>query len=422
MVWTMLYNLAFAGFAFADPVNFDASISTHNTVNTGGGTATSTNNQNQNQGQEQDASSSATTIVRQNLPEVGFVGFLNPGTPIVGTEWKFWYKKIHSRLTMKKIGMAHYGFHLSDLWISNWGGRVEFTPQGESLPRNNDDVLVAHYWPEDLPNEGDEILGSVIVVGKADVDDIAFVTDGALACKDQTMTRRIAVSEAEYIDGATIGGSIGLSGSAARAADASGAVFATGGMLGKTKTRAERVRRVKVLCMNDGPLYLTVPPPAEKFTPAPTPEVACNVEVYLKIIRKAEKEIATCWRYSYNNFFWQLEAARNNVNAFICTGDKGYLGIAMNHYYMAELNYIHGFDIKKYADSDAMIAEVEYGLASAFYARDGHVNNYWVAPKVVVHMNKKKNTPKSVAVTAYEKREIMKIRRTLERYSTHLTL
>lgn len=169
------------------------------------------------------------------------------------------------------------------------------------------------------------------------------------------------------------------------------------------------------------PACLPVPTPVP--TPDPTPQV-CNISIYTEKIEAAEKRIDNCWRYGHSNMVDRLTAAKENVNAWLCSNktETKYLREAIEHYQMAELNSIHGWDIKKYSDSDAIIAEVEYGLASAFYARDGHINNFWVAPEVVVHENKKTGKEKPVATTAYEKREILKIRHTLEKYSKNLTL
>lgn len=148
----------------------------------------------------------------------------------------------------------------------------------------------------------------------------------------------------------------------------------------------------------------------------------CDPSIYIERIKKAEYEISICLRYGHNNLFWRREAAKANVDAYICTGKREYLIAAINHYEMAELNYIHGYDIRKYSDSNAIIAEVEYGLASAIYARDKSIDNFWHPPEVVVHENKKTRADKPVAVTAHEKQEVLKIRRTLERYAKKLTL
>ena len=298
------------------------SVGNTDTVTTTGGAASSDQTQTEKQKQEEQQKQNASAVVYGNLPEVGFVGFLPTGTPIVGTEWKFYYSSLYARLSVKKIDKMRYGFHFSDLWPGKWGGRVQFTPEGERLQENKTDIELMQYWPEGLPpgtgNAGDEVLGSVIVVGEPDWSDQAFLGDAAYACKTETMTRRIAVSEAEYIDGVTVGASIGLSGSTAEASNGAGFVIASGAMVGKNKTRAERVRRFKVLCMNDGPLYL---PPCKKETPKtePTPvksvepekekpcQPKCDVSVYERIVAELQES-----NLEHDGIRWCKWPGRNN--------------------------------------------------------------------------------------------------------------
>ena len=169
------------------------------------------------------------------------------------------------------------------------------------------------------------------------------------------------------------------------------------------------------------------PPPAPK--PCPPPEVkqppppqACNPKEFLLKLERIDLEIFGCKRYGHNNLYWQLEAMKESLNVYLCTGNVIYLEDAIQHGQMAELNYIHGYDIAKHADSDKIVGEVEYLLASAFYARDSSINNFWKAPAHVVHVDKKRGNSKPVALTVHEKKQVEKLRCTLERYSKKLAL
>jgi len=180
-----------------------------------------------------------------------------------------------------------------------------------------------------------------------------------------------------------------------------------------------------------GEMYMALhipptPPPAPCPPPPPAPEPdkpqACNPKEFMLKLEKAELEIFGCKRYGHNNLYWQLEAMKESLNVYLCTGDATYLGNAIQHGQMAELNYINGYDIAKHADSDKIVGEVEYLLASAFYARDSSINNFWKAPAYVVHVDKKRGNSKPVALTSHEKKQVEKLRCTLERYSKKLAL
>lgn len=166
------------------------------------------------------------------------------------------------------------------------------------------------------------------------------------------------------------------------------------------------------------------PPPPAPPTPAPEPEKpqTCNPKEFMLKLERAEMEIFGCKRYSHNNLYWQLEAMKESLNVYLCTGNATFLEDAIQHGQMAELNYLHGHDIAKYADSDKIVGEVEYLLASAFYARDSSINNFWKAPAYVVHVDKKRGNSKPVALTSHEKKQVEKLRCTLERYSKKLAL
>lgn len=376
VLWTMLYNTIFASSALAADPEIKIVIDNKNEIKAEGGKASSDQKQKQKQKQDQkqdqsqDASSQA--IVQGNLPEVGFVSFMAPGTPIVGSEWKFYYSNLYSRLSVKKIEKMRYGFHFSDLWPGKWGGRVQFTLEGESLSANSDDISVMHYWPEIAANPNDEVLGTSIVVGEPDWSERAFLGEALAACKSETMTRRVAIAYSEYIDGVTVGASLGLSGSTAEASNGSGFVIASGAMVGKNKTRAERVARVKVLCMNDGPLYLppTAPPPAPAPpVAAPPSEQVCDIDAIWVRIKIALKKIVKCTTWGWENLQHRRDAAEGYVEMYACTHEEKYLVEAIKHFGMAEKNYNHPKGQRSIRahqrEADAIMAKIYFDWAVA---------------------------------------------------------
>jgi len=165
-----------------------------------------------------------------------------------------------------------------------------------------------------------------------------------------------------------------------------------------------------------------ISPPVPPPPPVVTKPKACNPDEFIWKLKNAEYEISICWLYSHNNLFWQLEAMKDSLDVYVCTHDARYLEDAIQHGQMAELNYFNGKDIASYPDSSKLIGEVEYWLASAFYAKDKSIDNYWKAPDYVTHINKKSGNAESVALTGYEKKRVEKIRSTLERYSKKLVL
>lgn len=190
------------------------------------------------------------------------------------------------------------------------------------------------------------------------------------------MTRRIAIAYSEYVDGVTVGASIGLSGSTAEASNGSGFVIASGAMVGKNKTRAERVRRVKVLCMNDGPLFLPpVPTPAPPVVVSPPPvlpsPLICNPSKIWTMIKRAERAIIACTTWCYENLVNRRDAAEANIDMYACTHnvkflkDTYYEGSirhegALHHFEKAEQNYkLGGHSIQKHqVKADAIMSKV----------------------------------------------------------------
>lgn len=409
-------------FAFADPVNFDASLSNRNDVDATGGAATATQEQTSINEQGQEANSNAVVTSPTQLPLLQYgTQFVTPGITVGGEKWEMYCPLDRQVLRRDQIEMAktRVGF-----WASVFGGRSDdlvVTSLNKRMAGNPETITCLNYWPEKVMVPGAEVVIDVTGYGQYKQNLASLQADVANVCMNEAGTPYYAMMLGSEIDGVTDGNSVSVGGVASGVFQngTKGVAVTGGGQIGTIKTSQQERQKIWAKCITQGQVYV---PPMVTPPPPPPAQKTCDPSIYIERIREYERRIAKCWRYSHSNMVDRLGAERENINAWICTKESKYLREAIQHGQMAELNYIHGWDIRKYSDSDAIIAEVEYGLASAFYARDGHIENYWEAPKKVVHENKKTGKDKPVATTAYEKREILKIRHTLEKYSRNLTL
>lgn len=411
-----------SNFAFAeDPINIDINIDNENNITATGGNATAEQNQNQEQNQEQQQHQNMNFYERTQLPHLQYgTNFVTPGFTIGGVKWEMYCPADKKTLRRDQVERARtrVGF-----WASLFGrdGGLEVTALNERMSGNPESITCLGYWPENGLAAGAEVVMEVTGYGEYRQNLASLQADVANVCMNEAGTPFYAMMLGSDVDAVTNGKSISIGGATSAVSHNGnrGVVATGGGQLGTIKTIQQEKQKIWAKCITQGQVYF---PPVVAPPPYVAPPKACNPESYINKIKESEKRIAKCWRYGHSNMVDRRNAARENLNAWICTKQIHYLREAIEHYQMAELNYIHGWDIKKYSDSDEIIAEVEYGLASAFYARDGHIENFWKAPKVVVHENKKTGKDKPVATTAYEKREILKIRHTLEKYSQQLTL
>jgi len=382
-----------AGFANVSFAADDVFVDSNNENN-------NTNNVDVNTTVDNTATGGAATInftnPRQFLQAPDMATFLAPGTPILDTEWRFFYSKMYAKMSVKQIEKMQYGFSFSSLWPGNWGGRVQFTMMGESLPENEDDVYLMGYWPFTNSNVGDVVLGTAIVVGKPDWTEAAFIGDAMDACKDYTGTRRVAIVTSVSVDGITTGASIGGSGAVSAVTNGStGTAFAAGGLLGRNRTHADRITKVQIACMNDGfpylvdkeypPSALAVVKTAPAVKPEPTPIVvvtttpvveqqpgACGTEQILMRIKELEREVLKCTQYCFNNLQLRYALGDANIDLYVCTGDKKYLRNAMYHYGVAERNFRQGYDISAHkAEANQIMAQVYYNWAGCIRSVEG---------------------------------------------------
>jgi hypothetical protein len=370
-------------------------------------------NSNSNSSANNSLKDSGNSNVRMDTPRPllaapSFITGIVPGTVENNREWKLFCPSVGSFSSEKIHRMKG-----SSGWFS--GNDVTVTEIEES--RSSAVSLTCQMvWPATFDGVGAE----VVVSGDTNSTQAAAVGLAMAECVDRGFPA-IAMVVVDKFEGETKGRSIGLSGAASTIADTSGVAFVGGGMLGTNSTRINDYKMVRAMCLTS----LTLMQVEEKKVVVEEKKT-CDESEFLKIIKQAEEKIATCFRYCYDNMLQRFIAADGNMNAYACTKQVKYLDAAIKHYQMAELNYIHGHDIREHtgsiANSNDVIAKVEFGLASAIYARDGSIASFWKAPDVVVHEDKKNHTDKPVRLTSDEKKKVLELRRTLERYSTDLTL
>lgn len=401
------------------PAFADVSVDVDNgneIINTNTADADARSNQNQDQKQRQQQGQ--TVVYRGNLPTVGFNGYLNPGTTD-GIRWREVCSEIYMGWTVEDIENARDRFSFGDFITFNWGSNAEFTLVGKPLAENNRPVSCVDYWPRTKSHQGDRILGAVDIQGEPGTPDEAYIAQAYGLCKEKTGSSRVALLIGDVGESVTTGASFNLSGALSKISGGgdSGSAVASGIGVGKARISREEKVYVKALCMNDAPRYVTPPPPPLVVKPEPKPVFTCDENEILRRLGAAEKRIATCYRYCYDNMADRLTAGMASFELWLCTGNVIYLENAIEHLQMGELNYIHGYDIKNHADSDEVLTETEYWLATAFFAKDHSIKAYLKAPRYVKHENKRTGADKWVKATKYEKDRIKEIRSTLEKYS-----
>lgn len=385
-------------------------------------------NQDQQQQQQQQQKQNQVTITRGNLLTVSFNGLPVPGKADKG-EWKVLCTEMYMDWAPEDIERATYKKGFWDILTFDWGTNYEFYPMRKALASNSSSMSCLDYWPEWESRNGDRALGSVMIEGKVKTPNAAFVAQAYDVCKKETGASWVAIIKQDLDEDVTTGLSLNISGALSKITGDgnSGNAVASGIGGGKARVRKEGLVMVQAVCMDHTPTPPKDDPPVALpvvQTPAPQPAKVCDQSIYLVAIAKADAEIFKCKPYSHNNLFWQLEALKKNISEYLCGGKKEmkYIEDAIQHAYMAELNYINGRDISKFSDSEKLIAEVDYYLGSAFYLRDGNTKGYWKMPDEVRHINKKTGKYEWITTTSHEKKEILKLRRNMENYSTDLTL
>ncbi len=279
------------------------------------------------------------------------------------------------------------------------------------------------YDPEKHAMRGDKTIISGFVPGKEKWHNDSFFGEVSYQCMKKGSQRFVVLKEERentISDGFSI--SPGGSSSAVNSAGDRAVAVAAGGQVGKIVTSSEEYTNMKFRCMNDGPLnYSEQVVVRQKATPpvVQQPEAKCGTEKDLADLAKVQAKIDTCYPYCENNMEKRLEAGKLALQISLCTGNLAYLEDAIQHFQMAELNYHHGVNTRS-DKSIALIGEVEYWLASAFFERDKSISAFWIAPEKVRHENKKTKAHEWTKTTLEERNAIEQMRLKLEKYSQSL--
>ncbi|MEK7598592.1 MAG: hypothetical protein AAB487_02550 [Patescibacteria group bacterium] len=306
----------------------------------------------------------------------GTGSFLFSGFPIDGGKWNVYCPPVYKKLSVNEVENMRMKFQLSNFWPWNWKSRIHKAKIGESLPGNTDDVSCTAYWPKAIAYPGDKVLSTARILGDPNWPEEAFLGMAEATCKAESGSRRVAMRTRILKDGVTVGNSVGIGGAASKVVGGGdeGVAFAAGGQLGTNRTRVEDYVEFEVLCLNDGPTE-----PAESWFPKkddskpaspavekPKPEEPkpCDADKIRERISELEKKVQSCKLFCFNNLGYRRALGDAYVDLFICVGDKENLRKAIEHYQIAERNYLQGHDIKSHqAEADGIIAQVYYNWA-----------------------------------------------------------
>ena len=311
----------------------------------------------------------------------GTGSYLFSGMPIDSGKWTWYCPPVYRRLSVNEVDNMKRKFQASDLWPWNWKKRIHTAKIGESLPKNNDDMVCTEYWPKIVAYPGDRVLSTARILGDPNWPEEAFLGMAESACKENSGSRRVAMRARILKDGVTVGESLGLGAAAAKVTGGGdeGVAFAAGGQLGTNRTRVEDYVEFEILCLNDGPtkfderwLKKEEPKPAPLPPPPVIEKPKCDADKIRERITELEKKIHECKLYCFSNLGYRKAIGDAFIDLFVCTGDKENLRKAIEHYQIAERNYRQGPDIKLHQfEADGLIAQVYYNWAGCIRELNG---------------------------------------------------
>ncbi len=256
----------------------------------GGGNATVTSNVNSEA--TVNAGNNVNYERRQFVQAIPVVTSLFPPYMYPPGTRQLYYPPVYRELTMDEMERMTLKFGASDILF--WRKRLHGTLVGASLPANEKPINLVPYWPKNIANPGDKVLGSVIVIGDFLHPEELYLGLVEEWGKKKTGTSRMAICFYEVNESVTREGMIGLGAAGSRitepGSDNDGASLIVGAGVGKSRGRIEKRIVLEALCLNDGPLTApSIPKQAEaevrqeKSAPqasAPTPQ---RVDVYVHV-------------------------------------------------------------------------------------------------------------------------------------------
>lgn len=197
-----------------------------------------------------------------------------PGYPMANGGWQLYYPATYRKLSMPEIRSMKQKF---GIWPGGWKKRVRsvvLVPG--AVPANDDPITLLGWWAKAISRDTDKIIGVVTVTGDYLHPEESALGLGLEEAKKLTGTRRVSIRVREVKEGVTRGLSYGAGGAASRimqpGMDNDAVAFATGGVLGKNRVRAEEWPEFEILCLNDGPSEapeIPAPPPESRQASAP---------------------------------------------------------------------------------------------------------------------------------------------------------
>lgn len=250
-------------------------------------------------------------------------------------------------------------------WDIFFGEKERVVLRGKNGGQKTDRIKILN----NVPPIGTKFLGNFACTG-----DVDWPLDEPLAkclalAKEKTGANNVVVWKVDDIDatnsGTAVGAGTGMSNPFGDGSVGAGSLSAS---FGKTHSMKERVRLVEVHAYEDvieasnvcgGQVNYYVPPPQARD---------CDPTEIIERIKKLERKLKKCTTWCMNNLGLREEAGNENIEAYICTGDKKYLLEAIKHYQMAENNYFKGPDVKSYkSEAKEIMAQVYYNWAGCIF-------------------------------------------------------
>ena len=100
----------------------------------------------------------------------------------------------------------------------------------------------------------------------------------------------------------------------------------------------------------------------------PSGPVMSNCDAIRNQIAELENKVRGCTRSCFDNLGYRYRLGNLNIDLALCTSQKGYLGVAIRHFEIAEQNYLHGYDIHQHrAEARQIVDQVYYNWAGCEY-------------------------------------------------------
>jgi len=220
----------------------------------------------------------------------------------------------------------------------------------------------------------DQLLGEFQCQGEYGIPMGASLGRCLEEAKKETGTKRVFAAYKLRRDPKNSGFSIGsgVGGSAlAGSPDDKAAAIALGGLIGTTRAKIDEAYDWTILALNDGPLTRATGPTSCVKPPVATPATCDPSPIWAKI-KELERKIKSCLKFCFNNLVLRAQIGEAYVDLYVCTGNSEHLRSAINHFEIAERNYLRGYDIKAHqAETDKIIQRVHWVQAGCIYLTQG---------------------------------------------------